>query len=485
MDPITGTFVVNDRDNGDFAALSGDFNPLHVDATYARRLQFGSAVVHGVHHLLRSLDLALGQSDALSADQVRGLSVAFPNPLRANQEVEYALRCSDDAQSAQLVGLCSGRRVLAVTLTLGEPMGNMDGDCKVDGRSLESVSPIDQLFPPEHSSGRVPLRCDPQYAHRLFPCLSTAWGLARLAQVLACTNVVGMQCPGLNSVFTGLDLSLDASGCSADVRDCLSYEAVHTDARFELVRLQVVGACVSGTLETFFRPAPTPQIDFQSALAASKPSEFASQNALIVGGSRGIGETTAKILAAGGASVCISYNAGHEDALAVQRDIVSGGGNCTHMQLDVCGDVGDLVARIQGEGAPNHVYYFATPLIEPNKSRGWNVELFTTFTRMYLSAFSQLVDQVMASRKRDGEPVTFYYPSSVFVNSPQKGFAEYAVAKAAGENLCRQLAMRHKDTRFITPRLPRMATDQTSSIMAVECESTFDVMSRELREMYL
>jgi len=41
-----------------FAALSGDFNPIHVDPLLARRLLFGAPVVHGVHLLLWGLESA-------------------------------------------------------------------------------------------------------------------------------------------------------------------------------------------------------------------------------------------------------------------------------------------------------------------------------------------------------------------------------------------------------------------------------------------
>ena len=39
-----------------FAALSGDYNPMHVDALAARRTQAGAPVVHGMHVLLWALD---------------------------------------------------------------------------------------------------------------------------------------------------------------------------------------------------------------------------------------------------------------------------------------------------------------------------------------------------------------------------------------------------------------------------------------------
>jgi acyl dehydratase len=63
--------VFTDRDQTFFAALSGDWNPMHMDPVAARRTQAGLPAVHGIHGLLWALENtpsnALGGSGALQA----------------------------------------------------------------------------------------------------------------------------------------------------------------------------------------------------------------------------------------------------------------------------------------------------------------------------------------------------------------------------------------------------------------------------------
>lgn len=68
-------------DQDAFAALSGDWNPIHVDPVAARRLLFGEPVTHGVH-------LAMWALDALAAarPEIAGFArIAVPAaaPIRA------------------------------------------------------------------------------------------------------------------------------------------------------------------------------------------------------------------------------------------------------------------------------------------------------------------------------------------------------------------------------------------------------------------
>ena len=49
--PALATRVFRHDDQLAFARLSSDWNPMHLDAAFARRTQVGAPVVHGIHHL--------------------------------------------------------------------------------------------------------------------------------------------------------------------------------------------------------------------------------------------------------------------------------------------------------------------------------------------------------------------------------------------------------------------------------------------------
>src|SRR5690606_29145103 len=56
----TGGRTVTEADVVNFAGLSGDYNPLHTDATFAEKTPFGQRVAHGM--LAASISTGLGQT---------------------------------------------------------------------------------------------------------------------------------------------------------------------------------------------------------------------------------------------------------------------------------------------------------------------------------------------------------------------------------------------------------------------------------------
>jgi hypothetical protein len=184
-------------------------------------------------------------------------------------------------------------------------------------------------------SGSVPLFLAEYEFGKLFPRLLGLLPRAQLAPFLATTRIVGMECPGLHSLYSHLSLEFDPLIKSDTKADSLSYRVASVDDRFHLAIMEVHGPSVTGSLRAFVRPAPRQQIHFETARSLVDPGLFDGRRAWIVGGSRGLGEVAAKLLAAGGAAVTITYHRGPDDAERVASEIRKGGGAVQIREMDV------------------------------------------------------------------------------------------------------------------------------------------------------
>jgi 3-hydroxybutyryl-CoA dehydratase len=65
---ITDGRTITEADISAFALLSGDFNPIHMDAEYAKASQFGQRIAHGL--LVLSIASGLTVKSGLTSDSV-------------------------------------------------------------------------------------------------------------------------------------------------------------------------------------------------------------------------------------------------------------------------------------------------------------------------------------------------------------------------------------------------------------------------------
>ena len=298
-----------------------------------------------------------------------------------------------------------------------------------------------------------------------------------VADLLASTRIVGMECPGLHSIYSGLRLTRRAemARCSR-----MRYRIDRIDPRFRFVRIAVAGDHFEGVLETFFRPPAVEQRRLSAVAESVPPGLFRGQKALVVGGSRGLGEVVAKILLAGGAEVTITYARGQADAERIQVEAMELGLRCEARPLDAAAFSNAIADGWLISAGFSHVYYFASPRIEKNASGRWNDAIFEGFAEVYLRGFAELAETIAGGAAKSASPIRFLYPSSVFLDTAEPGFAEYCAAKAAGEGLARHLA-RGLGVLIAAPRLPRMRTDQTSALIDVGAGDPFPVMFELLR----
>jgi len=138
---LTRTFSQQDFDR--FARLSGDANPIHVDAGFAARTRFGRTVAHGVllETVLRGLAGQLAPGRRVAEQALR-----FAAPTYADEPMRFEAWREDDT-------------TLGLNVTRAA-----DGTLTCDGRMTleQNVSPLPDLLPAPDTAARItPAPCGP------------------------------------------------------------------------------------------------------------------------------------------------------------------------------------------------------------------------------------------------------------------------------------------------------------------------------------
>jgi acyl dehydratase len=455
-----------------FAAISGDRNPIHMDAVAARRTLVGFPVVHGIHVLLWGLDSLFGYLPDLAP--VGSIQVSFEKMIYVGDHVKAALTYRDK-QRLRVEVLVDGTRAVRLEVILGDPRS---------GDEISSNAPLFQPAEPLvlrfeqmiNCYGRIPILFAPIAVCQMFPTAANVLDVHRVAALACSSFLVGMVCPGLHSIYRGLSLATTPLGEGHN--DVLHFRAVHSDPRFRLVKLAVSGGGWVGFLDAHARPEPTTQADLASIAASVEPGEFDHVSALVVGGSRGLGELISKIVAVGGGHVTLTFSVGEADARRVQAEISAHGGRCDVIHYDVRANASEQLSHLSS--CPNQVYYLPTPVIYRRRSTIFSQPRFQEFLTFYVTAFYDLYKELRSKIDRE---ITIFYPSSVYVDARPDGMTEYTMAKAAGEILCADIQLFESPGRILVRRLPRLPTDQTASLLKAETADPISVILPIIREV--
>ncbi|GFO63834.1 SDR family NAD(P)-dependent oxidoreductase [Geomonas paludis] len=451
-----------------FARLSGDCNPMHLDQEAARRTYFGQTIVHGIHLLLQGLERVCSGSPELVPRQVRA---AFTKPVPTGATVEYLVQGDAATGTLRLNGLCQGNQVFRALVHL-QPSGAAAAAPGAQAAPAAAELPWElEASELEGMQGeaRLPLPAAGEAA-RLFPALASSWPAQFLHGMLATTYVVGMRAPGLHSVFSNLDISFDYAS-AAPQPERVNFRVVQLHPTIRRCDVEADGAGWRAQLQAFVRPKPCAQAGYRELASLVEAGAFAGQRALVVGGSRGIGEATAKLLAAGGADVVLTYARSARSAEAVTAEIVAGGGRAQAVSFEVESEA-DPAALLPSGWHPSHLYYFVTPPIAGDRY-DFNAANLERYLLYYVTLFARVLD---ALRRESAQLRHVLWPSSVAVEEVPSGMVEYAMAKSAGELLCQALMRGNPDLTIVAPRLPRIRTDLTANPLAADGLDAAQVM---------
>ncbi len=116
---ITFSKKIDESLLNDFAKISGDFNPLHMDNEYAKKTKFGKRVCHGM--LLASF-----------FSQLVGMNLPGKNSLYFSQTLNFRNPCFIDDEitvEGEIIEKKSNIKLISIKTIIY----NQEGKCLIDG----------------------------------------------------------------------------------------------------------------------------------------------------------------------------------------------------------------------------------------------------------------------------------------------------------------------------------------------------------------
>jgi NAD(P)-dependent dehydrogenase (short-subunit alcohol dehydrogenase family) len=439
-----------------FAAASHDRNPLHLDAAYATRTQFGQPIVYGICGVLAALGgWAAGRNVTL-----RQLRVRFEKPLL--YDTPYVVTFTENGNDAK-IRIASGATT-HVSISLS-----------AEWRDAREATPQVSAFIPlaearadapgdayADFTGRIDFGADPAALDHLLSLAGLAPGQIPTAQILFLlwsSYFVGMQVPGRQALYSELTVRFDTD---TNFPGGSRIDEIQFDDRFN--RVLVTGQMsdtASFQIGAFARPLPVNTELDEIRRHALVPDLFQARSVIISGGTRGFGEALAKTILLQGGKVSVNFRSSADDAQRLAQELTD------YPFKAYRGDIGDIavadsIIRQATELAPIDICICnASPPIEAKKFIDLGVDGFNNFIARSLAPTIGLVSAFLKSPP-DGAMAVLI--SSIYVADAPKDFAHYAAAKAAQENLFESLSRQYPKQRFLVARLPKILTDQTNLV---------------------
>jgi len=456
-------FTISDQEW--FAQVSGDTNPLHLDAAFASRTFPGVPVVHGVHSLLWAMDQRCAAESASWKGAVRA---SFIKPILLDDLVSVH-------GSGGAIRLLVRGETMAVA-TLIEPPEHAEVFINTAAKWTVGAPPLNCRFDELSTScGEIELPTTVGDLGGAFPHLVGVAGCEFVCGLVGVSTLVGMVCPGLHSVLSELTLSAAAS---VSGRGRFVFKVVRHDRRFRRIQMAVNAPGFAGTVAAF-----TGHSGAEPAAATIRslvPSEaFRGQSPLIIGATSGLGSVSARLLAAGGACPVLGYR-DYASVDAVLGTVLQLGAG-KPVPFDATDPAEGLEELAAMGWSGNEVYYFASPRIFRRRIEPYQAEDLRDFLRIFVDGFYETVRGLL--ELRDGEALTIFYPSTTALDEATAELFEYRIAKQAGEELCQRLREKFSLLTIISDRLPRLATRQTITFVKVPDKRPEVVMAPIVRRV--
>lgn len=243
--PALARRVITEESHQQFATLSGDLNPLHVDREAAKSMPPGQRLAYGMDMLLWALD-SLETQHSLP-ERLARVRVRFTKWVFLEDEIELHPSSGAKADSYDLT--VRDTTVASFDLLAGDLQSAELPECShapAERRQNPNGLLLHEL---QGHSGAVAV-ASRTHAAEMFPALADRFGTQWLGECATCSYIIGMEAPGLYSMSMKYDLEFYASPRESA---CMHFKVMAADERFRKIRIAVQGAAIAATLEAMVR----------------------------------------------------------------------------------------------------------------------------------------------------------------------------------------------------------------------------------------
>jgi len=451
----------------EFAQLSGDYNPLHMDLSCAQRSGYTSRIVHGVNTLLTLCE-------ELASEDHRGLSarcsfdVRFHLPIYEHEKLlEITLDDVVNVMANKQLSLSvenTGKPLLGLTsleisssnvdfVRLDSPVYEVREEDIAALTESQIVDAVGKLF-------RVRYQVNQEKARALFPNLHRN-NRQLIEDLCFITYIVGTRIPGLRSILSGINYR-QGSGAQERRETMNEYyvrlRKYRQRASFGVLEFFDASGSRIANVDVFYRPEICNKwigSELISDELIITKQWGKGQSALVLGASGGIGMEVATLLSLYGFKTTATYyrnpnilkkRQGHLKQLGRSLNVVRYDSNDHSLPTGKFGVFVDCT----------------TPDITSLSRREISIGLCLSLASFYLHTLSKIVEAV------GDEKATVCIPSSSAIDDIPVGMVEYAAAKAGLETLIGGYKKTKPNISFCCPRLHRVSTKQTLSVLRLD-----------------
>ena len=447
-----------------FADLSGDFNPMHLEEQYSRRLIYGEPVAHGINVILKILENRFHDLDEKIS--INHLIIKFLEPVYYNKI--YTCFVFKVGEKENIILKYNQKKIIDISISyaFNSKFKYINLTNNIFQKIIPNSSSIDNAY---NYCDSIDYKVDTTLFKLIYPIIYNCISFKFINFLISTSYIVGMRMPGLNSIYSQIELNLINDDNSKINKISINLHKIYKSVN--LIKLDISDSSYLARINCFFRPPPINQPKIKDLTNLVSKDEFKSQNALIIGGSRGLGELTAKILALGSGKVTITYSSGIIEATRIKDEIYDfNKSNLSIKKLNVHDEIYDSFLDNF-----THIYYFATPKIKQSDSKIFDQKLYLNYYNYYIFSFNRILESFSKKHK-----CKIFYPSTIFIEQEDSFFREYVKAKIDGEKLIENFDK--KNIKIFKPRLPKLETDQTASLIYEKKSDTISIMHEAIKQ---